>query len=280
MVGLFANIGQSFGYSARNTFCRPLFWLGLIIVAIIAGLCMVGSVIFLAKGMWYLSVILWIITAILALFCFGLVVKIYGNQPLTFRHFFGSVGRGFQYVIISIIYGIIVGIIGAICTALGVFGTAPEAVNALVLQMQSGNFSNLSFDTIMNLTTTTLFPNGVTALGVVMLIIYILVSLFLFILWIAALVNFARAGKFGAAFHFREIFRRIGLLGVFKFILAIIIYIILMAVIMFLFGLIGGLILMIPVPVLSTILAIIFVALVGPFIGVFGIKYYSNLFAD
>jgi len=280
MVGLFANIGQSFGYSARNTFLRPLFWLGLIVIAIIAGLCMVGSVIFLGMGMWYLSIILVIIAAIIGLFCLGLVVKIYGNKPLTFRHFFGSVGRGFQYVIISIIYGIIVAIVGWLCSLVGVFGTTPETVNALMAQITAGNFNNLSFDAIMNLTTTTLFPNGVTALGVVMLIIYILVSLFLFILWIAALVNFARAGKFGAAFHFGEIFRRIGLLGVFKFILAIIIYIILMAVIGFLFGLIVGLLLMIPVPVLSVILAIIFVALVGPFIGVFGIKYYSNLFAD
>jgi len=280
MVGLFANIGQSFGYSARNTFLRPLFWLGLIVIAIIASLCMAGSVVFLGMGMWYLSIILLIIAAIIGLFCLGLVVRIYGNKPLTFKGFFGSVGRGFQYIIISIIYGIIVAIVGWLCSLVGVFGTTPEAVSALITQFQAGNFSNLSLDSIMNLTTTTLFPNGVTVLGVVMLIVYILVSLFFFILWIAANVNFARAGKFGAAFHFGEIFRRIGLLGVFKFIIAIILNIIIMAVIAFLFGLIFGLLIMIPVPILNVILAIIFVALACPFIGVFGIKYYSNLFAD
>lgn len=274
MVGLIANIGKSFGYSARNTFLHPLFWLGLIITVIIAGLCIFGSIVFLGMGMWYLSVILWIITAIIGLFFLGLEVKIFGDKKLTFAGFFGTVGRGFQALIISIIYGFIIAVVYAICNAIGVFGTSQQSIDALMAQIQAGTINVNSLADIG----TTLFPNGATAGGVIMLIVFILVTLFLSMLYLSAMVNFATAGKFGAAFHFGEIFRRIGWLGILKFIVGMIIFAIIIAVIAFVIGFLAGLLGMIPV--VGWILVIIFAALVGPFFYVFGVKYLANIFAD
>jgi len=290
MVGLITNIGQSFGYAFKNTLFRPLLWIGLIIVGFFTFLCLavgllcvldvisggelIGKELDIGFNLLYIGIPLLVIGILLGFFFNGIQVQIFANKNITFRGFFKSIGRGFQLFVINFIYSLIIGIILGICFACGVFGSSTEGLMTLLSQIAMGSTDLMP--TIM----TTFFANGVTAVGVIMLIILILLFLFFAILMLAADVNFARAGKFGAAFHFGEIFKRIGFLGIIKFILAIIIFAILAIVIMIVAGLIYGLISMIPVDVVKIIIAILFTIVIAPFLMVFCVKYFSNLFAD
>lgn len=272
MTGLIANIGQTFGYSFKNTILRPFFWLGMLITALIMLICFAAGAACIAGAavsesvMLIPGIILIVVGILLGFFFNGIQVQVFANKKLTFKGFFGTIGRGIQLLIIDFIYSIIITIVFAICFALGIFGGQGDVINEAVTGLSSG--ANI------------LFPNGITTVGIIMLIVLILLTIFFSILMLAADVNFARAGKFGAAFHFGEIFKRIGVFGVLKFIVAIILFVIIMVIISFIIGLILGLIAMIPNELAVSIVSIIFTMLLIPFLLIFTSKYFSNLFAD
>lgn len=275
MTGLLANIGESVGYTFRNTVCRPFFWIGMLIVALIMLVCIgvgasiIGEAAVTVSGTSpvVLGIVLIVIGILLAFFFNGLQVQIFANKTLTFKGFFGTIGRGIQLAIINLIYSIIILIFYGICTAVGIFGGSGLGFGNAIEALFAGSVP-------------VLFPNGVTPLTLAMFIILILLTIFFGIFAIAADVNFARAGKFGAAFHFGEICRRIGVFGVLKFIVAIILFIILMAIISVVLALLLALVAMIPVPVAAGIIAAILVLLFFPFLLILPAKYFSNLFIN
>ncbi len=81
-------------------------------------------------------------------------------------------------------------------------------------------------------------------------------------------VNLARKQSFGAAFAFGEIFGMIGKLGLLKYILAWIVYFIVAVVFVMVIGICSV------IPVIGIILLLLF----GPFIGLFSVQYFNNLF--
>jgi len=96
------------------------------------------------------------------------------------------------------------------------------------------------------------------------LILAVLLGFFMF----PVIVNFARRQTFGSAFAFGEIFSMIGKLGLAKFVLAWILYIVVMFVVSFVLGILFA------VPLIGAILMLLSV----PFILFFEAKYFSNLF--
>lgn len=274
MTGLISNIGQSLGYSVKNTIFRPFFWIGMLLTTLIMLICFGGSAACLAivygqsSGSTLLipGIVLLIIGILIAFFFNGIQVQIFANKNLTFKGFFSTIGRGIQLAVINFIYSIIIMIVFGICVALGIFGGQGAFIGETIELIAAGS--------------PVLFPNGVTPLGIIMLVILILLAIFFGILSLAADVNFARAGKFGAAFHFGEICKRIGVFGVLKFIIAIVLFIIVMVIISIIIGLILGLIAMIPNAVAVSVVTVIFTMLLIPFMIIFPTKYFSNLFAD
>lgn len=114
-----------------------------------------------------------------------------------------------------------------------------------------------------------IIPCLIMLIPVVGQIIGIILLILVCIIMIPAEINFARTGKFGAAFKFGEIFGMISKLGWGKYILAIIVMLIFGIII----GLILGLITMIP------IVGLIVVILVSIPLLCFELKYWNDVFA-
>ena len=107
-----------------------------------------------------------------------------------------------------------------------------------------------------------------SAITIIGFIVGIIVAVIIGFIMFPAVVNFARKEKFGAAFAFGEIFGMIGKLGLAKFILAWLLYVVVMLVVSSILGIFGM------VPVIGVILMLLSV----PFILFFEAKYFSNLF--
>ena len=107
-----------------------------------------------------------------------------------------------------------------------------------------------------------------SAITIIGFIVGIIVAVIIGFIMFPAVVNFARKEKFGAAFAFGEIFGMIGKLGLAKFILAWLLYVVVMLVVSSILGFFGM------VPVIGVILMLLSV----PFILFFEAKYFSNLF--
>lgn len=114
-----------------------------------------------------------------------------------------------------------------------------------------------------------IIPCLIMLIPVVGQIIGIILLILVCIIMIPAEINFARTGKFGAAFKFSEIFGMISKLGWGKYILAIIVMLIFVIII----SLILGLITMIP------IVGLIVVILVSIPLLCFELKYWNDIFA-
>ena len=284
MVGIITNIGVTLGYTLENTIKRPGLWFALVGMAILTALVFTLGIGLMVLGGFPLNdlqpgvtlpdfgtaalivgIVLFVIGILLEFFFEGIGVLILANKEITFKGFFATIGKGFQIVVISIIYSIIISIISAIIGALGIFGGA--GVNLL----QSAATGNV-------LEGISQFFSGMDVVSVICFIVLILIEIFFSLFLIAAQVNFARGGKFGAGFRLGEIFGRIGKLGLIKYILAFIFYVIVMFIIALIVGLIGFLLALIPVAgvVISAVVCCLFV----PFIWIFGIKYWGNLFEE
>lgn len=284
MVGIITNIGVTLGYTLENTIKRPGLWFALVGMAILTALVFTLGIGFMAIGGLPLNdllpgitlpsfgiaslivgIVLFVIGIFLCFFFEGIAVQILANKEITFKGFFATIGKGFQIVVISIIYSIIIGIITAIIGALGIFGGA--GVN-LLQSAASGNV----------LEGISQFFSGMGVVSVICFIVLILIEIFFSLFLTAAEVNFARGGKFGAGFRLGEIFGRIGKLGWIKYILAFILFVIVMIIISAIVSLILFLFTLIPVAggVISAVVGCLFV----PFIWIFGIKYWGNLFEE
>lgn len=105
----------------------------------------------------------------------------------------------------------------------------------------------------------------VTLIGI---LVGVVLAVILGFIMIPATVNFARKQSFGAAFAFGELFSMIGKLGAAKFILAWLLY----ALVVFAVALVIGFLSAIP------LIGQIIMLLYGSFFGIFGAKYFCDLF--
>ena len=279
MVGLFENIGESFAYAFGNTVKRPGIWLGLILFAFLNLIVIaVGALCLLADDTLFkvIGIVLLVIGFLMALFFFGVGVQIYGNKPITFKNFFGTIGRGFQSVIISFIYMLVVAIVTTILSCIGVASLASRATEIL-----TANIAGFDLTSILTFIQSipTIFT-GVSAAEIIALIVVIILDIFFSMLMYAALVNFARAGKFGAGFHFGEIFGRIRKVGWLKYLAAIILYAILLVILYIIIGAIIIAFTLIPTVILSVILIAVFTILVIPIMVILSTKLIANLFGE
>jgi len=112
-----------------------------------------------------------------------------------------------------------------------------------------------------------------------------MIFLFIFsLIAIMGLVRFARTDSFGEAFNFSAIIAHIGEIGWVSYILALIIFWIVVTVAAFVFSIAVGIISLILalIPLIGWLLAfllnIIIALLIGPFVGVFGTRYITQIY--
>lgn len=106
------------------------------------------------------------------------------------------------------------------------------------------------------------------AITVVGLIVGIVLAVILGFIMIPMQVNFARKQSFGAAFDFNTIFGMIGKLGLAKFILAWLLYVLVIFAASIVIGLFSA------IPVVGAVILLLY----GSFCGLFAAKYFHNLF--
>jgi len=281
MAKVFASVGGAFGYANKNTFRKPVLWVLVTVVAFLEIITAFLGVQYLAAafnivdvssaftevlnlvglgnlltlfpspsvgGLIAVGVVALIISLILGFFFMGLQIKIFAGKDVTFSGFFGTVGRGIQNFIISLIYQIIV-IILTVALTIGLAGVSAIAS-----------------------------PTGLAiALGVWAIVLVVLAIVFT-IFMIPALINFAQQGKFGAAFHFKEIGKMIGQAKWYKILAGIIVIAIVTIILLLILCLIAGLICLIPGPA-RLILSIIFLSLAGVYIFFLESSFWAKLFA-
>jgi len=281
MAKVFASIGGAFGYATKNTFKKPVVWflvalvLLLEVVAACVGTLYLSAAIFGAEiqaaitGVFTMAglspllnlfpagntgaliavgVVGLVISLFLLFFILGLQVKIYAGKDVTFSGFFGTVGRGVQNFVITLIYQIVVVIIFFL-VSLGM---------GKIAALASGNV-----------------PGMVIALGAWAALL-IALSFFFTIFMIPALVNFSRQGKFAAAFHFKEIGAMIGATKWYKILLGIIIMAIIATIMILVLALIGGFIGLIP-GIAGAILSTIFLVLAYVYVFFLWSGYWAKL---
>jgi len=226
MVGLFSNAMSSLGFGFSNNFKHILRWILLTII-----LCI----------------------PILNFMAIGIFLKVYRNEETDFSHAGRAWLQGLGLFVITLIYSIIVIIIGAILSA--ATGLGFGNLGAFI----SGN------DSV-----------ALSTAAIAALVVLILLEIFFALFMVPATINFARTGKFGAAFHFSEIFGMIKKLGWGKYILAWIVIIIVSVILAIIIGLVIGILNIIPV--VGTIIAVIITLLLIPIITMFELKYFGTLF--
>ncbi len=220
---IFASLGKGVSYPFKHLGQ----WLLLTIVFIAAAAAAVGAVTSFAAENIALGIVLIVVGILIELFACGVQVKLYGRKEKIFS-FPGNIGRGFQLFIITLIYQII-------------------TVIVTILVSIAGGAALVGLD---KLATATAGPDAiwgvVAGLGVWAVLILIL-AIFFSIFMMPALINFAVQGKFGAAFHFKEIFAMIGKAKWYKILLGILVLFVAMIILCVIIGLIVGLFSLIPV---------------------------------
>ena len=284
MAKVFASVGGAFGYATKNTFKNPIVWILVALAMVIESLAAAVGVLYLAVAiigaelaeaitgiltilglgpllaifpaynggaMIAIGVIGLIVSLILGLFILGLQIKIYAGKDVTFSGFFGTVGRGFQNFIICLIYEIVV-VILTVAISLGM---------GQITAFASGSLTG------------TLIALGAWA-------ILLIVLAFVFgIFMIPALINFARQGKFSAAFQFKKIGAMIGAAKWYKIFAGIIVIAIVICVLYFVAFLIGGLLGMIP-GIVGAILTTVWLVLIYTYLFFVGSSYWANFFKE
>ncbi|HJJ36436.1 MAG TPA: DUF4013 domain-containing protein [Methanocorpusculum sp.] len=283
MAKVFASVGGAFGYATNNTFKKPLVWILVALVMVLEFIAAAVGVLYLAVAiigaelasaitgvittlglgpllalfpaynggaLIAIGVIGLIVSIILGLFLLGLQIKIYAGKDITFSGFFGTVGRGFQNLIISIIYEIVV-VILIVAISLGM---------GQITAFASGD----PFATLV-------------ALGAWAILLVILAIIFA-IFMIPALINFSRQGKFGAAFQFKKIGAMIGAAKWYKILAGIIVIAVVVCVLYLIAYLIAGLLGIIP-GIAGAILATVWLVLTYTYIFFVGTSYWAKFFA-
>ena len=278
MAQLFGSFGEAFAYAGKNTFSRPLQWLGMSVVLFLAAFAFYVGIIFLGEAFienqvidffsnfgfgfigsilqsvldpalyTVLGIIALVIGFVLSLFFCGIEVQILGGNDVTFKGFFGSIGRGFQLCVISLIYEIVFLIVAVLIT--------------------------IGFGGLMTISDL----GGILGLGAGLLILLAAIFVFFAIFMIPATVNFATQRKFGAAFHFKEIGALIGRAKWYKILFAIIIYavvaVILFAVLSFICGLLDM------IPVVGFVISLIVLCFFSMFLFYFCTSYWAKFFLE
>ena len=231
---IFASLGEGLSYPFKHFGqCLVLFLVFIIEALVIASSAVVLP---LGGGGTAGGIALLVIAVLINFFIYGTIVKILGKKEKVFS-LFGNVGRGFQLVVISLIYQIITIIVIVIACALGAAAT-------------------IGLDKIAGSITPDAAWGVIAGFGIWAVIILIL-SIFFSIFMMPAIVNFARQGKFGAAFHFGEIFAMIGEAKWYKILLGIIAQVIAIIILMVIIGLIAGALMLIPGPAGGIISAVV-----------------------
>ncbi len=206
-----------------------------------------GSSFGFAKEKLFGSFVTWLILSIFSLIPIvswianGIYLKVFRGEDPTLENLGTSFVQGFLAWLIGLIYMIIPIIV---CFILGGAALAPAIV--------SGTVTAASIS---------------AGLGIVSTIITLVVALIFSLIYIPALINYAREQKFGAAFAFGKIFSMIGKAGWLKYIASLI----LLAIIFGVIGCICGLLCLI-------LIGFILLFFLIPFLSVWGAKYFANLF--
>ncbi|MDO5847802.1 MAG: DUF4013 domain-containing protein [Methanocorpusculum sp.] len=220
---IFASLGKGISYPFKHLGQ----WLLLTIVFIAAAAAVAGAVTSLAAGNAALGIILFVVSILIDLFIYGTAVKLYGRKEKIFS-LLGNVGRGFQLLVITLIYQIITVIVTIIASIAG--GAALVGLDKLA--------------------TITAGPDaiwGIIAGFGLWAVLILILAIFFSIFMMPAVVNFAVQGKFGAAFHFKEIFAMIGQAKWYKILLGILVLFVATIILCVIIGLIVGLLSLIPV---------------------------------
>jgi len=220
-----------------------------------------------------------VIYLLLRVFFLGIDVKILGNEELTFKGFTKTIGDGFKFLIVILIYGAIAYFIFKILILAGVLSIEKMyAVSAIIGLFFENNFSTDLPSYVMS----AFFSDGVNAFSILSLILLIVLSLVGFLILTLVAVNFSRnGGKISAAFKFHQMHVRIKKLGILKFYVALIIFALIAFVITIILSVIVGVIGLIPNEIVGEIVSNIVIALIYPALFlIFPIKYVGNLFVD
>ena len=220
---IFASLGKGVTYPFKHLGQ----WLLLTIVFIAAAVAAVGSVTAFAAENTALGIVLIVVGILIELFACGVQVKLYGRKEKIFS-FPGNIGRGFQLFVITLIYQIITVIVTILVSIAG--GAALVGLDKLAT-------ATAGPDAVWGVIA------GLGVWGVLILILAIFFSIFM----MPAIVNFAVQGKFGAAFHFKEIFAMIGQAKWYKILLGILVLFVATVILCVIIGLIVGALSLIPV---------------------------------
>lgn len=250
MAHVFASVGTALRYAADNSFKRPLRWLLITFLYLVATLAagfalsftqmMAGSTPPVALG---------ILAGIAGLFltCFfaGIVLQIFARQEISLKQFLRTTGRGALSVLIYLIYGIIpFGLSAAVLVA----ALPDPAVSA-----------------------------GVAGAGLLLIVPVVLLILYgIFV--IPAQMQFARTGRFSAAFSFGGIVRMIGQAGWLKVLAGMIVWLAAGIVLSLAVVLIGSLVII--VPVIGPALGVVVASFLSFFILLFAAGYWAAFYTD
>ena len=220
---IFASLGKGITYPLKHMGQTVGLFLAFAINAVVTAF----AVAFWAGEVIAPAIVLTILAVLVDLFILGTAVKLYGRKEKIYS-LFGNIGRGFQLLVITLIYQIITVIVAIIVSIAG--GAALVGLDKLA--------------------TVTAGPDAiwgaVTGLGLWAVLIIVL-AIFFSIFMMPAVINFAVQGKFGAAFHFKEIFAMIGQAKWYKILLGMIVLTLATAILCVIIGFIMGLLMLIPV---------------------------------
>ena len=212
---IFASLGKGITYPFRHL--GQLLILAIVFIA--EAFALNYALKFATEDVMVPAIILTVVAILIALFIGGTTVKLMGRKEKIFS--LGNIGRGFQGCIISLIYQIIAVIIAAIVCAVGIGATIGLDTLATATAGSGAIWGAIA---------------GLGVWGVLILILTIFFSIFM----MPALVNFAVQGKFGAAFHFKEIFAMIGQAKWYKILLGILVLTVIEGILLVIVGAIVG----------------------------------------
>lgn len=256
MTDLFEISGQSLKAAASGTFKNPGAW---ILMAVLTGIvCYILGLFSMQLDAAApeintpLGIGLIVVCVLLSFILHGAYVKALRLEKPDFKHFGKTFGNGFLLTVLSLIYTIVP-------VLLGIFIIA--GVSSWAVLLPTGG------DTIV-------YILAIVVCWVLIAAIYILAN----ILWMPAVVQFARTGKLSAGLALTDLMDRIQTVTWSKCILGALLIVFYQIV---LFVLIIGIAYMFTlIPVAGDILGVVFAALFIPFGMIFCCDYFARLFKE
>lgn len=251
MAHVFASAVRALEYAADNSFKRPLRWLLITVLYLAAALAMGFALSYLqmmagSTPPVALGILAGILGLVLSFFFAGIVLQIFARQEISLKHFLRTAGRGALSVLIYLIWGII-----------------PVGLSAVVLMMTAA-------------------PAETAAAGIAGAGLFLIVPAVLLILYgmfvIPAQMQFARTGRFSAAFSFGVICQQIRQAGWLKVLAGLIVWLAAGIVLSLAVLLVSSLVII--VPVIGPALGVAVASFLSFFILLFAADYWAEFFAD